>query len=87
MGRVRYSTNVSGPRDEGRRAVELLLRSETGRRAVEQLYGFQRQVGDAGPGDHQVARLFQPSNAAQLHHGELQSTVLSIRVLRSHERT
>src|ERR1700723_2790034 len=38
--------------------------------AVRHLHGFERQIGYAGPGKHQIARLPPPRNSPQLHHGE-----------------
>jgi hypothetical protein len=38
--------------------------------AVGHLHDFERQIGYAGPGKHQISRLPPPRNSPQLHHGE-----------------
>jgi hypothetical protein len=50
--------------------------------AVGHLHGLERQIGYAGPGKDQIARLPPPRNSPQLYHGEIRTLAGNLRFAR-----
>jgi len=50
--------------------------------AVGHLHGLERQIGYAGPGKDQIARLPPPRNSPQLYHGETLTLAGNLRFAR-----